>query len=186
MTKEQLRKRSIPIIKKIAKNRRNQKFAYYEGADIEQEIWVFCLEALNRYDPQKASPDISTDKQIEHFLNHHVTNRLKNLMRDRYFRPESDKFQMGHTKTRINLINALPLDICDIDHNTTILGSINRDYDPESHYIAQEMREYILWRIPEDLIDSFVDLLDGNKIKKSIELKLRSIISEILLEFSDD
>lgn len=180
--KEELLERASPIIAKIAKSRRSQKFAYYEGVDVEQEVWVFCLQALERYDPDKASPDISFEKQIEHFLNHHVTNRLKNLMRDKYFRPEPDKSHTGYVKTRINLVNALPIDTCDINKNGTVIGSANNNCDPVSSSIAEEMIDLILSKLSDDLIEPFMDLLGGNKLRKSIEMKLQEAVAEILQE----
>lgn len=180
MTKEQLFECAVPIIKKIARSRKNYKFAYYESADVEQEVWVFCLQALKRYDSNKASSDISSEKQIEHFLNCHVTNRLKNLMRDKYFRPESTELFVGRAKTRMNLINALPLEIYEANQNGIILGSANNCCDPVSFFIAKEIEELILSELPEDLIESFIDLLGGNKLKKSIEMRLQEIIAKIL------
>lgn len=184
MDKNQLLERASPIIKKIAKIRKNQKFAYYEGVDVEQEVWVFCLEALERYDPSK-SPDIPLNKQIEHFLNRHVTNRLKNLMRDRYFRPEAEEVSSGYAKIRMNLINALPLHNRDINKKDVVLGSANKTYDPVSFAIAKEIKEYIFSKLPENLVDPFIDLLDGNRVKKSVEMILQETIAEILQELDD-
>ncbi len=184
MDKNRLLERASPIIKKIAENRKNQKFAYYEGVDVAQEVWVFCLEALERYDPSK-SPDVPLDKQIEHFLNRHVTNRLKNLMRDRYFRPEAEEVRSGYAKARMNLVNALPLDNCDINKNDTILGSANKSYDPVSFAIVKEMKEHVLSELPEDLVDPFIALLGGNRVKKSLEMALQEAVAEILQEWDD-
>lgn len=185
VNKTQLLELASPIIAKIAKNRRGQKFAYYEGVDVEQEVWVFCLQALERYDQSKATPDISVEKQIEHFLNKHVTNRLKNLMRDKYFRPESDESCTGHARIRMNLINALPIDTCDINRNGTVLGSANQNYDPVSFFIVEEIKELIFLKLSNDLIEPFIDLLGGNKLKKTFEIRLQQEIAEILQEIEN-
>lgn len=187
MNKEELLKRAHPIIQKIAQTRRNNFFAYYEGDDIQQEVWVFCLEALERYNPVKASRGLSIDKQIEHFLNHHVANRLKNLMRDKYFRPETQISQKsGNSETRINLINALPLDICDTKNISRILGSGTDQTDPVSSLLAKETIEFIFARLPQELIDPFQSLLGGNKIRRLIEMQLQEEIARILQEIDNE
>lgn len=185
MSKEQLLECARPIIAKIAKNRRNQKFAYYEGVDIEQEVWVLCLQALESYDSDKASKGNVLEKQIEHFLNHHVANRLKNLMRDKYFRPEPDESRVGHAKARMNLVNALPLDICDEHEDITVLGSANRTCDPVAFFIAQETRDIIISKLSDDLVEPFISILGGNKLKKSLEMRLQEEVAEILQEIDD-
>jgi hypothetical protein len=186
MSKEQLLECAIPIISKIAKNRKSQKFAYYQGEDIEQEVWVFCLQAMQNYDPDKTTAGISLEEKIERFLNHHVTNRLKNLMRDKYFRPEKNTSNSDRTKNRINLINALPIDNCDINGNSRILGSANRSFDPIAIAETQELEEKIFVELPEHLLMPFVDLLCGNKIKKAIEMELQEKVVEILQGLQDE
>jgi len=54
---------------------RKHKFAYYEEADISQEIWIMVNEASGRFDPSRT-------KKPLHFFNTHTENRLKNLKRD--------------------------------------------------------------------------------------------------------
>lgn len=54
------------------------KFGYYEIEDIEQEGRIFALEALEKYD---------SERPLDNFLYAHVHNRLFNLKRKEYFRP---------------------------------------------------------------------------------------------------
>ncbi len=187
MTKDELLRIADPIIAKIAKTRKTQKFAYYEGVDIEQEVWVFCLQALGRYDPDKASGDISIEKRIEHFLNNHVTNRIKNLMRDKYFRPENKTVpKFGNSRTRMDLVNALPLDICDANNIEKILGSGANYNDPVSSLLAKETIHLILSKLPSELIDPFESIIGGNKVRKGIEMYLQEEVARILQELDDE
>ena len=55
------------------------KFGYYELEDIHQEGRIFALEALDKHDGVRP---------LENFLYAHVHNRLFNLKRKEYFRPE--------------------------------------------------------------------------------------------------
>jgi DNA-directed RNA polymerase specialized sigma24 family protein len=54
-------------------------FSYYTKQDIKQEVWVFCLEALPKYDEKR---------KLEGFLYIHARNRVLNLLRDKYYRTQ--------------------------------------------------------------------------------------------------
>ena len=59
------------------------KFHGYEPDDIKQEAFIICMDALPRYDEKRP---------LENFLSVHLSNRLKNFVRDNYFtRDEQDK-----------------------------------------------------------------------------------------------
>lgn len=161
------------MIQQIANQRKNNNtFAHYTGEDIEQEIWVMCLDALRRYNP--------TTGPLEHFLNSHVSNRLKNLKRDKYFRPGICVATSGAAKIRMNLINALPLDNADIPENGMVLGAASSEPDPVMQLIADETRDYIIDRLPPDMKPIFFAALSGNKIRQPILDKFRKIVATIL------
>ncbi len=186
MTKKKLREYAIPIIERIAQHRRRNVFAYYDSNDVKQEIWVLCLQALDKFDPTKVSPGIPIKKQIEHFLNNHVSNRMKNLKRDKYFRPQPIKSGVNRAKIRMDLVNALPLDICETKEGIIPLGSASRNHDPVSHSLAKETIEFIEFRLPPHLKTPFIDLLSGNKVSNPTKIKLQELIKEILSELNDE
>ena len=163
------------MIQQIASQRKNNHtFAHYTGEDIEQEIWVMCLDALCRYNPATGP--------LEHFLNSHVSNRLKNLKRDRYFRPGSCVATSGAAKTRMNLINALPLDNSDITEDSIVLGAASAEPDPLMQLLADETRDYITDRLPPDMKPIFFAVMSGNNIRQPIMDKFRKIVATILEE----
>lgn len=167
------------MIQQIAHQRKNNNtFAHYTGDDIEQEIWVMCLDALCRYNP--------TVGPLEHFLNSHVTNRLKNLKRDKYFRPGVCVATSGAAKTRMNLINALPLDSFDIPENGVVLGAASAEPSPIMQLIADETRDYIVDRLPPDMKPIFFSVMSGNKIRQPILDKFRKTVATILEERDHD
>jgi len=133
-----------------------------------------CLDALRRYNP--------TAGPLEHFLNMHVSNRLKNLKRDRYFRPGSCVATSGAAKTRMNLINALPLDNSDIPNNGIVLGAASEEPDPLMQLLADETRDYITDRLPPDMKPIFFAIISGNTIRQPIIDKFRKIVAAILEE----
>lgn len=163
------------MIQEIANQRKNSHaFAHYTIEDIQQEIWVMCLDALSRYNPETGP--------LKHFLNSHVSNRLKNLKRDRYFRPGHCIATSGAAKTRMNLVNALPLDHSDIPKQGFVFGGAEVEPDPHIQLIADETRDYITDRLPPDMKPIFFAILSGATIRKPIIDKFRKIVVVILEE----
>lgn len=172
---QQILDEAQPIIERLAKSRSaNGKFAYYENQDVYQEVWCMCLEALGRYDPEKAP--------LENFLVSHVTNRLKNLKRDKYFRPGSDIPTSGLARTRMNLINALPLNSDDMVEQGVLLCSTSISVNPADYSLCDETLSYIEQQLPEDLLAPFYDLINNNDVRGSIVEEVRQKVAEILIE----
>jgi DNA-directed RNA polymerase specialized sigma24 family protein len=170
---------AYPIIERLAKSRSaNGAFAYYENNDVYQEVWAMCLDALERYD--------SAVGPIENYLVRHVTNRLKNLKRDNYFRPGFDIPSSGLAKTRMNLVNALPLSVGDIAERGILIGSTTMNINPIDHILCEETLDYIREYLPEHLSDSFEDLISNNRIRNTIVEEIRQSVAEILNERSDN
>lgn len=166
---------AYPIIERLARHRSVRgAFAYYENNDVYQEVWCMCLDALSRYD--------SAIGPIENYLVRHVTNRLKNLKRDKYFRPGSDIPTSGLARTRMNLINALPLDHGNIADQGTLLCSTTINVDPINNLLCDETLLYIRQRLPEYLSESFELLMGHNKIRSPLMADIRQKVAEILNE----
>ncbi len=166
---------SYPIIDRLAKSRSsNGSFAYYENQDIYQEVWCMCLEALGRYDP--------TIGPIENYLVSHVTNRLKNLKRDRYFRPGSDVVTSGLALDRMNLVNALPLYCGDVVEYGMSLCSSFINIDPVDNILRDETLIYIIERLPDDLLEPFGELINNNRVRSPLVEEIRQKVVEILKE----
>ena len=175
MTNRDLPEETCSVISKIVKSYGNTRtFAYYDNDDITQEVWCMCLEALDNYDSSVAP--------LENFLRTHVSNRMKNLKRDKYFRPGSDIITSGLAKTKMNLVNALPLDYVTIDDNFTLLCNSRISFDPTNLLLNDELILYIKLRLDNDLQNAFDDLLGGNKIRNTIFRELRDVIAQILIE----
>jgi len=163
------------IIERLAKSRSaNGAFAYYENNDVYQEIWCMCLEALERYDSQIGP--------IENYLVRHVTNRIKNLKRDRYFRPGSDISTSGLARVRMNLINALPLDGGDIAVQGVLLCSTTASVEPVEYILCNETLIYIREQLPDDLCESFEELIGNNRVRSPLVEEVRQKVAEILSE----
>ena len=57
-------------------------FYGYEKDDLRQEAFIICMEALPRYDESRP---------LENFLSVHLSNRLKNFVRDNHFQADEDE-----------------------------------------------------------------------------------------------
>lgn len=172
-------KEAYPIIARLAKSRSfNGTFAYYVIDDVYQEVWRMCLEALERYNPLIGP--------IENYLVRHVTNRLKNLKRDNYFRPGSDIHSSGLAHTRMNLINALPFGGGDIGDRGVLLGSTSMNIDPIDYLLCEETLVYIRERLPEELNDPFEELIGNNRVRSPVVTEIRKKVAEILSERDGD
>jgi len=179
MTNEEIYSSAYPIIERLANIRSvNGSFAYYESSDVYQEVWSMCLEALDRYNPEIGP--------IENFLVRHVANRMKNLKRDRYFRPGFDISSSGLAKTKMNLVNALPFGSCETVDSGTLLGSQAINVDPTHNLLCQETIKYITDRLPEELLPSFQDLLGNNRVRSPLVSEIQHTVAEILSERDKD
>ena len=177
--RQEILEEAYPIIEQLAKNRSaNGAFAYYENSDVYQEVWTMCLEALERYDPAIGP--------IENYLVRHVTNRIKNLKRDKYFRPGSDVSTSGLARVRMNLVNALPLDGGDIADQGTLLGSTPVNIDPVEHILCDETLAYIRKRLPDELREPFEDMIGNNRVRSPLVEEVQQIVAEILEERDND
>lgn len=68
----------------IVVNRIASKYTFYgyEVDDIKQEAFIICMDALERYDNKRP---------LENFLSVHLSNRLKNFIRDNYYTKDEEE-----------------------------------------------------------------------------------------------
>lgn len=166
---------AIPIITKIANDNRNNTFAYYTSEDIKQSVWQMCLDALKRYKKNRGP--------LENFLRAHVSNRLKNLKRDNYFNHTDEDHVIW---SKMNIVNAIPMHSTSTGNNPDfVLGLKDDKNNPYDFAITEELKQYIINRLDEDLVQDFIDLINGNKIRKHILILLQKMIKEILIEYGD-
>ena len=67
----------------IVVDRISPKYTFngYEVDDIKQEAFIICVDALERYDH---------NRPLENFLSVHLSNRLKNFVRDNFYTKNED------------------------------------------------------------------------------------------------
>ena len=79
MTEDQVMKTISLVV-----NRTASKYTFYgyDTDDIKQEAFIICMDALNRYDSKRP---------LENFLAVHLSNRLKNFVRDNHYMKDEDE-----------------------------------------------------------------------------------------------
>jgi DNA-directed RNA polymerase specialized sigma24 family protein len=97
-------------------------FYGYTVNDIKQESFIICMDALDRWDEKRS---------LENFLAVHLSNRLKNFVRDNHFTSTNDN-------ARINITQPAQLDdeytieggcssSCNNLHDADMIDIINRE-----------------------------------------------------------
>lgn len=147
---------TIKVIENICKTVSvGTTFDVYDEDDIFQELFMMCLEALPRYDSTKSS--------LDGFMYIHASNKLKTLIRDKYYNDKSNK-------KRKKFFKQVGLD--KVQHPT---------YEPDDDELDNKMIFEIIDReIPQGLRRTYLKLKDGSYIPKAKREELFDVIREIL------
>lgn len=79
MTRDQVIEQINIVVNRIAPK---YTFGTYGVDDIKQEAFIICMDALTRYDQKRP---------LENFLSVHLSNRLKNFVRDNYYTKDEEE-----------------------------------------------------------------------------------------------
>jgi len=138
-------------------------FPNYDEDDIEQEAFIIGLEAMSRYDPERP---------LENFLRVHIKNRLSNLRRDKYYRPDTGKAETIQ-KGKKKLLDAAPFD--ELAHAFSI-------FDRDS-LECKELLSYIDERLDSSLRADYLRFLDNQRLTKARKTKLFLELKTIMVDY---
>jgi DNA-directed RNA polymerase specialized sigma24 family protein len=160
-------------------------FGYFDADDIKQEAYIFGLEALPRYDP---------NRPLENFLYTHIKNRLINFKRDKYHRTdppckicaEHGKHPDGSTcpkylawkkrnASKQNLMR--PQDIQTADDNNKSM-KMNQSVVDDANIL--ECLELIDLHLDVELRSTYIRMRNGEPVPKAKRTKVENAIKEIL------
>lgn len=159
----------MKIIDKVV-NRTASKytFGFYELEDIKQESYIICLDALKNYD---------NNRPLENFLSKHLSNRLKDLKRNKYFR--HNVVNENHVKLNQAKKNLMDLkqfcQIAEYDHPL-------EELDLEDRLSTSEALEKIMNEMSPSLRNDFLRMSHGVSISQSRKKTVLDKIMEILGE----
>ena len=169
-------------------------FGYYEVEDIEQEIRLMCLDALQRFDDQHES-----GAKLRTFLIVHAKNRLITLKRDklcRIFPPcltckewhkQSDSCNLYNNRGNCQTFSKWSRTTTD-KHNLFELGELN-DNDifynsniPEEIH-ERDLLEYIDQNIPTRYRQDYLNFLENGKMTTYAKNNIKRIIRDLAKDY---
>lgn len=150
MTEEELVAQINKVIDRISPK---YTFYGYDINDIKQESFIICLDALDRYDETRP---------LENFLSVHLSNRLKNFVRDNY------SFSNNYEKRRV----CSPMQLSyeeNVENNETTHSVDFKDMD-----------ELISDRLPARYRSDYLKFINNVAITKAKREKIVALIKEIM------
>ena len=159
----------MEIIEKVI-NRTAPKytFGFYEVDDIKQESFIICLDAMKNYD---------NNRPLENFLSKHLSNRLKDLKRNKYCR--HTVANENHAKLNESKKNLMDLrqfcQIAEYDHPL-------EELDLEEKLSTSEALDQVMESMPPSLRNDFLRIANGVTVtqarKKAVIEKVKEILGE--------
>ena len=94
----------------IVVNRISARYTFhgYELDDIKQEAFIICMDAMDSYDPSRP---------LENFLSVHLSNRLKNFVRDNYYTKDQEDKKRVIKPSSLSYEDTIPTYADEIDDN---------------------------------------------------------------------
>lgn len=152
MTEKQVMDKIELVIGRIAPR---YVFPGYDINDIKQESFIICLDALKRYDK---------NRPLENFLSVHLSNRLKNFVRDNNFTKSDEE------KKKV----LLPMQLC---NEYTI-----EDDTEERSLDQQEIFDIVDCTISTEYRSDYLKMVNGVHVSKKRREEIIEHIKDILKE----
>lgn len=153
MTEQQVIDEINLVINKIAPK---YTFYGYEISDIKQESFMICMDAMQRYDH---------NRPLENFLSVHLSNRLKNFIRDNYFsRGEEDKRRIvlpGQLANEQSVVDGGSSHETALDYkNMSGIISLKLPADMRADYLKIVNDVYVNKKRKEEVLDTVYEILE--------------------------
>lgn len=155
MTEEQVLSQITLVVDRISPK---YTFNGYDVNDIKQEAFIMCIEALDRYDSKRP---------LENFLSVHLSNRLKNFVRDNFFTKKDDE-----SKKNIILPKPLSSENC---------PTVSYDDTDDKLDVAQMQNIIDKFLSPENRAD-YLKIINNVYVPKKRREEVMEIIKELLKE----
>lgn len=143
----------------IVVNRISARYTFhgYEVEDIKQEAFIICMDALDRYDQKRP---------LENFLAVHLSNRLKNFVRDNFYIKGEDE------KKKILKPSSLS--------NEDLILTDEPVYD--NNIDAKNMQSTIDRKLPSEYRSDYLKIINDVYVPKKRREEIIAIIMELLDE----
>lgn len=151
MTKDQVMKQIEIVVNRIAPR---YTFSTYDIDDIKQEAFIICMDALTRYDEKRP---------LENFLSVHLSNRLKNFVRDNYYTKDEEE------KKRV-------LKPSYLSPNDNIDYEVNND----DNFDAKRLKVIVDKHLPSNYRADYLKMVNDVYIPKKRKEELLQVIKELM------
>lgn len=152
------------ILKVIDRIAPRYVFGYYELDDIKQEAYIICLDAISKYDKKRP---------FENFISKHLSNRLKTLVRDKYYRSKTSSEKHGQlNQSKKNLM----------DLKASENHQADKPEDPLEKLATKEAMGLIMEKLSPSMRNNFFRIANGVSVQSAKKKALFSKIKEILGE----
>lgn len=143
-------------------NRTSPKYTFYGYGvdDIKQEAFIICMDALERY--QEGRP-------LENFLAVHLSNRLKNFVRDNHF------IKTEEEKAKVQMPGQL-------SNDNTIVSPQSLQAKQGDRIDLKEMKQIIDIKLPAQYRADYLKIINDIYVPKKQREEVLAIIYEILEE----
>lgn len=155
MTQEQVIKQIEVVVNRIAPK---YTFSTYDIDDIKQEAFIICMDALERYDQKRP---------LENFLSVHLSNRLKNFIRDNYYTKDEEE------KKRVMRPKYLSGE-----------DVIQYDDDSDNYTDAKSIKTIVDKHLPSQYRSDYLKIINEVYVPKKRREEILAIIKEIVEKYS--
>lgn len=157
MTEEEVTKTILKVAERMA---HKYSFSFFTPEDIVQEAWIIANEALDEYDGVRP---------LENFLAVHLSNRLKNFVRDNGY---------IHNDKKQKLLN--PIDLSGVNPNNEPNMCVR--FAPENNLDIEHVLSLIDLHLPIHLRMDYIRMKCGVSVPKFKKKKVQTAILKILEE----
>ena len=143
----------------IVVNRISARYTFhgYELDDIKQEAFIICMDAMDRYDPTRP---------LENFLSVHLSNRLKNFVRDNYYTKDQEEKKKVIKPSSLSYEYTIPTYADEIDDNID----------------AAAFQKIIDQKLPAEHRADYLKIINDVYVPKKRREEVIAIIKELLDE----
>ena len=157
MTEEEVLSEIMKVV-----NRTAPKYTFYGYGvdDIKQESFIICMDALERYEE---------GRPLENFLAVHLSNRLKNFVRDNHFVKTEEE------KAKVQMPGQLAND-------NTIVSPQSLQAKQGDRIDLKEMKQIIDIKLPAQYRSDYLKIINDIYVPKKQREEVLSVVHEILEE----
>ncbi len=143
----------------IVVNRISARYTFhgYEVEDIKQEAFIICMDALERYDPSRP---------LENFLSVHLSNRLKNFVRDNFYTKDEEEKKKILKPSSLSYEDYVP----------------HEDKVEDDKIDAQALQKTIDMKLPAEYRADYLKIINDVYVPKKRREEIISIIKELIDE----